>query len=277
MAEPDIRFNFVQMKDWINQYLVKTNIWVALCFTSLLAFFQLGLYQINAYVLGIVFFGTLAVYNFTRIENINDLFQFKSKLRTQILLTYIGLILTLLFVFLRGFELKVFLYLGVLGFTSFCYSLPFSGLGLRTIPFLKLFLIAFVWAGSSVGLLLVTHHELIHYKLLYFSVFFFVMGITISFDIRDHKIDEKELKTIPQVIGSVNSIILAVISLLFSALFFYLEFKTINPMIYTWWIAIIIALYFVLRSSEKRSFFYYSFWVESISLIPLIVFLLLKI
>src|SRR5690606_39484239 len=106
---------------------------------------------------------------------------------------------------LESFELKTFLYFFLMGFVSFFYSIPLSGLGLRTIPFLKLFLIAFVWAGSSIGLLLVVHHSLIQYQLLFFSVFFFVIGITIPFDIRDKSTDESGLKTIPQVIGILPS------------------------------------------------------------------------
>lgn len=137
------------MKTAIEKYLISTNIWVSVCFTALLAFFQLAFYELNFYVLGIVFFGTLAVYNFTRIGSLNDFINFKSRHKTTVILTYIGLAFTLVFVILRGFELKTFVYLGFLGFLSFCYSLPFSGFGLRAVPFLKLFLIAFVWAGIT--------------------------------------------------------------------------------------------------------------------------------
>src|SRR5690606_32985562 len=129
---------------------------------------------------------------------------------------------------LRGFELKTFLYLAVLAFVSFCYSLPFSNLGLRGIPFLKLFLIAFVWAGSSIGLLLVVHHSLIQYVYLFLAVMLFVIGITIPFDIRDKITDESELKTIPQSIGLNSSKIVSVFCLMLSGLLFYFEFKFIT-------------------------------------------------
>lgn len=258
------------------KYLIKTNVWVAVCFASLLAFFQLILYQPNFYVLGIVFFGTLAIYNFSRIGNLQNFLIIQSRFKTQIILTIIGLIGTFICVILRGFEMKTFLYLFVLGFVSFCYSLPFSGMGLRTIPFLKLFLIAFVWAGSSIGLLLVVHHSLIQHQLLFMSVFFFVIGITVPFDIRDRNSDEKALKTIPQVIGVIPSKFFSGLSLILSFILFYLEFNSIENYVIAWLISVLIGLILVINSSEKRTETYYSFWMESCSVIPLVAYLILN-
>lgn len=275
------------MMDFIEKYLIRTNVWVAVCFASLLGFFQLILYQPNFYVLGIVFFGTLAIYNFSRIGSLhrfftsfhfiqNDkLFHFAQNDKVKFILTLVGLIGTLVCVILRGFEMKTFLYLFVLGFVSICYSLPFSGLGLRTIPFMKLFLIAFVWAGSSIGLLLVVHHSLIQHQLLFMAVFFFVIGITVPFDIRDRNTDEKGLKTIPQVLGVIHSKVFSVLSLVLSFFLFYGEFNELNFEVIPWLIASLIAIILVINSSENKSETYYSFWMESCSVIPLVVYLIL--
>ena len=265
------------MIKFFETYFIKSNIWVSICFTALLVFFQLGLYDIILSVWGIAFFGTLAIYNFSRIRSIQDLFLFQSEHKSQIILIFIGLIGTLICVVLRGFEIKTFLYLGVLGFVSFCYSLPFSGLGLRTIPFLKLFLIAFVWAGSSIGLLLVVHDDLFAYKFLFISVFLFVVGITIPFDIRDSNSDERQLKTIPQVIGVNYAKTLSILSLVSSSILFWLEFGEWNILVKSWMITILISIVFVIISSEKRNDFYYSFWIESCSLIPLVIYFLFQI
>jgi len=264
------------MMPFFDKYLIKTNIWVALCFAGMLAFFQLILYELNFYVLGIVFFGTIAVYNFTRIKTLNELIHFNSNNKLQIFLTYFGLVCTLICVILRGFELKTFLYLGVLGFVSFCYNLPFSNLGLRAVPFLKLFLIAFVWAGSSIGLLLVVHHSVIQYQFLFLAVFFFVIGITIPFDIRDKITDEPDLKTIPQTIGMNASKFLAILCLVLSGFLFYFEFKNFSVAVISWILTLIIAAFLAINSSEKRSESYYSFWVESCSLLPILIYLILN-
>lgn len=263
------------MISFLEKYLIKTNVWVALCFTGLLVFFQMGLYEKIVSVWGIVFFGTLAIYNFTRIKSLKDILQFKSEDRSHLILTFIGLTGTFICLLLRGFELKTFLYLFVLGILSFSYSLPFSGLGLRAIPFLKLFLIAFVWAGSSIGLLLVVHHDLFQHKLLFLSVFLFVIGITIPFDVRDTESDETELKTIPQVMGIRNAKILAFCSLLLSGFFFYWEFGEWNLLVKSWAIALLASIVLVINSSKKKPDFYYSFWMEICSLLPLVFYWIL--
>lgn len=261
------------MTSIIEKYLIKTNIWVALCFTGLIIFFQLGLYYPIPSIWGIAFFGTLAIYNFTRIPSFEEVLALKKKYYPRLILTIIGIIGALIFLFIRGFEIKTFLYLFVLGFLSFCYSLPFSGLGLRTIPFIKLFLIAFVWAGSSIGLLLVAHQDIFQYKFLFLSVFLFVVGITIPFDIRDADSDEIELKTIPQVIGIGKAKSMAVICLLLSGFFFYLEFPEGHELVWIWMLTIFISLMLTLNASPKKSDFYYSFWMEACSIVPLIFYL----
>lgn len=267
---------FVSMKTFVDKYIVQNNIWVATCFTGLLLFFQLSFFEVLPSVLGIVFFGTLAVYNFTRIGSVKDFFQPESLKKTKVILTYIGAAMTIICLVIRGFDVKTFMYLGVLGFISFCYVLPFSGLGLRFIPFIKLFLIGFIWAGSSIGLLLVVHHELVQYKLLFLSVFFFVVGITIPFDIRDEPADSPELKTVPMLIGFRNSKRMALLLLILSGLFFYIDRRGPSLPLVSWWVALIFAAVLIVNTHQKKSFFYFSFWVESCSLIPLLAYLILN-
>lgn len=258
----------------IIKFLTQTNIWVALCFTALLVYFQINLYQPFYSVWGIAFFGTLGIYNFTRIPNWEDLKN--PSFRNQFILSVLGVLAAIVCVILRGFELKTFLYLAVLGFISFCYSLPFKGLGLRAIPFLKLFLIAFVWAGSSIGLLLVVHHSLLQHYALFAAVFFFVVGITIPFDIRDAQIDASELKTLPQIMGIKWAKILSISCLILSMGLFYLEFPLLEPFTIAWYLTSFISILFCVYSSPKRSTFYYSFWLESCSLLPLLFYLILR-
>jgi 4-hydroxybenzoate polyprenyltransferase len=258
----------------VSKYLLQTNIWVAICFTALVVFFQLNLYEPKYSVWGIAFFGTLGIYNFTRIGNLEKIRNPSN--RMQLILTLIGVLGALICVILRGFELKTFLYLGVLGFVSFCYSLPFKGLGLRTIPFLKLFLIAFVWTGSSIGLLLIVHDAFNLHDKLFLSVFLFVIGITLPFDIRDSQIDDTELKTIPQIIGIKASKILAIVCLLFSAALFYSEYPIFNSFVVSWWITCFVSILFCLNSSQQKSPFYYAFWMESCSLFPILFTIILN-
>lgn len=254
--------------NWIEKQLVETNIWVAICFTALVAFFQMNLYTPKFSVWGIAFFGTLAIYNLTRIGSIQNLNL--KPFRTQLILSIIGLIGTLICIVLRNFDLKVFLYLSVLGIISFCYSLPFSGLGLRTIPFLKLFLIAIVWTASSIGLLLIIHEALLPHFTLFLSVFLFVAGITIPFDIRDSNIDDSNLQTIPQIIGVNSSRYLSMICILFSAMFMMIEFPIETNLGASWMLTCMISVLFCWKSSPDKPSYYFGFWMEGLSVLPLL-------
>lgn len=264
------------MKASINKYLIDTNLWVSCCFTALLAFFQLSFYQINWLVLGIGFFGTLSIYNFTRIKNTQHLWQWKELFQPKILLAHLSFAVTMVFILLRGFESIVFYYLALLGCISFCYSMPFSKWGLRGIPFLKIFLIASIWSGISIGLLLMVHHDIFTHPFLLLSVFCYVIGITIPFDIRDQSTDEASLKTIPQSIGHKKSIILALAALLASGCFFYSEVQEWSITCYSWMAGLAVALVLVGFTTKEREGFYYSFWIEGLSILPLCFYILLS-
>lgn len=262
------------MLKFIENSLIKTNLWVSVCFAGFVAFFQMGLYELNWEVIGIAFFGTLSIYNFTRIGTSISMMTSHKNLSSHFVLTIVGLFGAFICLIARGFEFGIFIYLASLGLLSFLYSLPFTNFGLRAVPVLKLFLIALVWTGSSVGLLLVVHHDIFRFEKLLFSIFFFVVGITIPFDIRDKLTDERELKTVPQIIGVNRAKVIALICLILSGFLFYFEFHQWNIFVVSWIITVLISTYFVLLSHEKRSGFYYSFWVESCSLVPLLIYIL---
>ncbi|MBK9505813.1 MAG: UbiA family prenyltransferase [Bacteroidetes bacterium] len=88
---------------------------------------------------------------------------------------------------------------------------------LRQIPYLKIFLISFVWATVTI-LLPVIHSEKaynnFHILTMIIERFLFVFAITIPFDIRDMNADSQtELKTIPLLIGEKRSIYASIIVL----------------------------------------------------------------
>ena len=79
--------------------------------------------------------------------------------------------------------------------------------GLRNTPYLKIFLIAASWSISTVLLTYFENNLLIdqRFYLEIFARFFFILGITIPFDIRDLKFDNRRLNTIPIVFGFDDS------------------------------------------------------------------------
>lgn len=117
------------------------------------------------------------------------------------------------------------LLLGLIGFMSVVYSfpiLPYKGkwVGLRQLPGLKVFHIAWVWTLSSVCLPIFELHlqgmpvDWSHFWILFALKFIFLLICTLPFDIRDIEQDSYyHLKTIPNMIGANKAIALCYVLL----------------------------------------------------------------
>lgn len=110
------------------------------------------------------------------------------------------------------------------GIISLGYALKFlpakkGKLNLRDIPALKIVLISLTWAIPTVFLPLLNSPNQIGNEHFIFSLerVFFVIAITIPFDIRDLKYDSSSMKTMPQLLGIKGSLWLSVILLIICA------------------------------------------------------------
>jgi len=118
---------------------------------------------------------------------------------------------------------KLILFLGHLGVVSGLYSLPISKYGIKSIrntPYLKIFLIAYVWASVVVFLpYLDSGEDLLRSDVLlsFVGKLLFIFAITVPFDIRDTTQDQNDkVITIPGKLGTNRSLIIAQIALLLS-------------------------------------------------------------
>ncbi|WP_175454782.1 UbiA prenyltransferase family protein [Lutibacter oricola] len=191
------------------------------------------------------------------------------------ILSIVGLI-TL--VFFTEFNLQSLVVLIPFGIMTFFYAIPILKIknvevSFRNFPFIKIFSIAFAWAGVTVifpqtalGLEFKTTNYLE-----FIQRFFILLAIILPFDIRDIKYDLKKLKTLPQVVGVPKSKVLGIVFILF---FVVLELlKTENYFFSTFIIGVITGM-FLLFSSEKKLNYYASFWVEAIPIYWLVIILL---
>jgi 4-hydroxybenzoate polyprenyltransferase len=130
--------------------------------------------------------------------------------------------------------LLAFLPLGIL---TFFYSFPVSGnknyfFGLREVPYLKIFLIAFVWSATTILLPIIQANSKIiepHVMMLFAERFFFIFAITIPFDIRDMQADQDAgLKTIPLLMDKNKALSLSYISLSICFVISILHYKMQN-------------------------------------------------
>jgi hypothetical protein len=108
------------------------------------------------------------------------------------------------------FNLKLWFFFIGLGVLSITYvPLRFLKLnsGLREIPFLKIFLIAFVWAAVLVcgNVLFSNEIWLFVYSILTSVLFLYIFLLTIPFDVRDLEFDGKTLRSLPFVLGEKST------------------------------------------------------------------------
>lgn len=147
-------------------------------------------------------------------NNIRHRWIMKHKRPIQFIIVVCILVLVILTPF---FHWKELFGLIVLGIISFFYSFKTKLGNLRSLPGMKIFWIAMVWA-LTVSVFTVGSEIQKEDIILFVYSFSFILSITIPFDIRDIQYDAKSFKTIPQVFGESISIGIAFLLLVCSFL-----------------------------------------------------------
>jgi 4-hydroxybenzoate polyprenyltransferase len=168
----------------------------------------------------IVFFSTFFIYNVDLfaghnipMENISSgRSQWRIKHRPVIktINIFVGLLILGLSFFTTFKSFLFFLHLAVISL-AYYFSFEIGSakfVPLRKIPLLKAFVISYVWAGSSVFLPALRNSVNIGSKevmQLFFERYFFLFALAIMFDIRDLNADQKNIRTIPGMLGSYKT------------------------------------------------------------------------
>ncbi len=264
------------MANLFYKYVVKSNLFIAVCACC---FYMTGLFLIDNTaelppfdMLAVIFLSTFLIYTVSQNPFSFSEFSIKKWLKRRWALIVAGLFMVYFCLNLSLGELIVFL---VLGLVSFLYnSLPVQNtimIPLRGVPLLKVFLIAFVWTG--VGVILPALHTgftiSIPLILLAFSQFFFILAITLPFDIRDfYKDFRSNLTTVPSVIGIRNTKYLA---------YFFLALHAVGILFYhirliLFYLPFLIVVFlFIKNSNASRPNYYYVFLVDGLIIIQFVV------
>lgn len=139
--------------------------------------------------------------------------------------------------------------------SSVFYVIRIGNKNAREVPYLKIHLIAFTWVFVIVLFPLLNENCEANALWIFVAHYFYVVGVTIPFDIRDLKYDDPSHKTIPQVLGvffaKINGIILL---MLFFGIMLWQEPALICNWIFH--LAVGIQIILVAFMNEKRSDFY---------------------
>ncbi len=158
---------------------------------------------------------------------------------------------------------ELFLHYLIGAAVALLYPLPWimknKGGGLRSVPGLKLFVIAFVWAFTTGFLPAIWNGHNGWCWLL--ERFLWTMALTIPFDVRDVKLDAQSIKTLPHIIGPRNSIYLAHACIWMSYALMVLVFGL--PLISTFLLYLLFAVVIIVARAELGDL-YYSFFIEGL-------------
>jgi len=274
-------------KHLINFYLY-SSLHISLCAAALTLFTYMS-YHIEvdfAYVF-FVGFSTMLTYGLHRVVGIKkmDTFsnvgrfgivkQFKSHIVGYTIIA--GLLCLSLFFILSSLQQVAII---VAGAISLSYTLPIFSKGkrLRDFAFIKIFLIAIVWALVSETIVLLETDSTIGFMILPFieRVLFFI-AITIPFDIRDQKVDKTSgVTTLATSLGVESARNLAYVLLLFAAITCLSNSIDINSAI-SKIICYVMASCLIYKSKEHSSDIWFSGFLDGTMMIPLAVYTILSL
>jgi len=259
-------------------FVINSNVYISLAAVLLTvqAQIQLGMRPSWHPYLFIIFFATMLEYNFHRLitlwfrkETLVD--EKYTWLRNNITVFYALMIFSVIgfFAALIFAKTEVIVTLLPIGLITIFYSLPIFKnkqklFRLREISILKIFLISFIWALSTVLLPVIQSDKSFdktNILLMLVERILFVFAITIPFDIRDIESDKSAgLKTIPLLIGEKKATQLAISSLVLFALLCVVHYVK-TPLVYTLPALIISAVttfvFIISEKLKKTSYYHY--------------------
>lgn len=182
-------------------------------------------------------------------------------------------------------SLTLLIYLLPPALISFVYPLntkwfSLNRLPLRQIPGIKLFLISFSWAYMVILLPALLFAEVDNQVLFNFTfTLLLVAALTIPFDVRDLRLDDPAMRTLPAQLGRTRSLavsrfILGICQILSILGLLFFEWGLAKSL------ALLLALEFaqllVRKMPREGDEFYTGFWIEGIPILGFILFWLLS-
>lgn len=267
-------------------FILYSNIFIALCAVAMANASLLLLQKEFSLLINIIlFFGTLSAYNlcsFYELEAYSEKFSFIKK-NKYLMQGFFGISLVFLLGTLFWISFNQLIFLIHLAIISLFYTVPIIiSKGIKTvfylpawrnIPFLKVFLIAYVWASATVVFpalgkeLIMLNQQIL---LLFLERFLFILAITLPFDVRDYSLDKKiNLLTFATWRTKRFAKIIAILFALFALILsFYNLFFFQNPVILLTYIFVFLL---IILSNEKRPEWFFTALLDGTMLLPFLL------
>jgi hypothetical protein len=243
----------------LKKTVIDSQIFVSLMGTFFAVFFMLEQNTFRFPSVLLIFITYFSGYIYTKYQNTKYFY------KIFLLNVITGIISAALIIFnhneIRLVKWCIIVVLGLL------YNSFFLETYIRKIPLLKVFYVGFVWALVNSWLTLPEFNFPI-----FFISFFFITALVLPFDIRDMKNDT--VQTFPKLIGVQNTKYIAYVLVFISAILsvFYLKMQFSISFFLTS-IFTFILIYF---SESKRDDVYFSFGVETCSVLPFLFLIIME-
>jgi len=224
--------------------------------------------QYNSTLDYFIFFGTITAYNFIKYAGVAKFYHMSLTKSMRVIQIFSFISFCLLCYYGWLLPIKTLVYFAPLGLLTLLYIVPFLGgfqKNLRGISYLKIFVVAGVWAGVTVAVPILSNGNEVStdFVFLYVQRMLFVLVLILPFEIRDVQLDFKDVSTLPQKIGIEQTKKVGLVLLLFALTLEFL-ITDINSNRNIFLTICFILLMFLMRSKQNQSKFYSSFWVESL-------------
>ncbi|MDX1761839.1 MAG: hypothetical protein R3218_06760, partial [Christiangramia sp.] len=171
---------------------------------TIITFFEYDL-LLDKNLLAFIFFASITGYNFVKYAGIAKLHHLSLAKNLRFIQIFSLLCFIALIYFTFQLKLEVLIAGGIMGLLTMFYAIPLFGSdkNLRSLPGLKIFIIAVVWAGSSVLLPLINAGKFLGIDIIvdFIQRLMLLVVLTLPFEIRDLNFDNEKLGTIPQRLG----------------------------------------------------------------------------
>lgn len=275
----------------IFNFYIDASVHVAAAVTSLvwITVTELKL-ETTSTVYWFVFFGTITGYNFVKYATIAK-FRHKS-LSPSLRAIQVFSFLCILFAgyFFYKLPWKAWYVTAAFGVLTFFYVIPFlpafrrslssgaSGVNLRTLSGFKIFIVGLVWAGVSVVLPWAMTSASFSQELwlTFIQRFLLVVVWTIPFEIRDLTSDQDSLRTLPQQLGIKRTKGVGLLLLIIAMVLESLKHASDLSHFMSFVVLFFITAFVIAKSRKEQSRYFASFWVESIPILWMLLFFILK-
>ena len=256
------------LKKLLNFY-INSSIHVALAVYSLVRITEIYFDLENDSIFNyFIFYSTITAYNFVKYFGIAKFHHRSLTKDLKIIQVFSFLCFLLMCYYGYQLPLKTIGLFIPFGFLTVLYAIPFlSGFqkNLRNVSYLKIVIVAFVWAGTTVFLPLLNAEIILDDIAIFYILqrFLIVAVLILPFDIRDIQYDAISLQTIPMKIGIQNTKKLGFVLLLFAlSIEFFIATETITKNTFLGFS--FAAVLFLMRADKNQSKYYSSFWVEAL-------------